>query len=159
MEDIALMPDSILKIHVEYAPEKYTPEARDMLAKLFNPDPKTRLGAESCVEIQEHPYFSEVNWARLEALELTPPFIPEAHTVHANSIAEVGEFNQGKWKKIKLTSEDEKHYEDPNNKVSFTYISEDNIQNELVEALIKEEKNPPKLDNVANEPKSCCAVL
>jgi serine/threonine protein kinase len=159
MEDIALMPDSILKIHVEYPPEKYNPEVKDLLEKLFNPDPKTRLGAESCVEIQEHRFFASIDWAKLEALELTPPFIPDPHTVNANSIAEVGEFNQGKWKKIKLTPEDEKHYEDAANKMSFTYISEENIQMELVEALIKEEKNPPKPDNVANDPKNCCAIL
>jgi len=159
MEETALLPEAILRLQVEYPPEKYTPEAKDLLEKLFNPDPKTRLGAESHMEIQEHPYFDSVDWAKLEALELTPPFVPDPHSVHANSIAEVGEFNQGKWKKIKLTPEDEKHYEDAANKVSFTYISEENMQMELVEALIKEEKNPAKPVDVAHDSNNCCALL
>jgi hypothetical protein len=52
--------------------------------------------------------------------------------VHADSIAEVGEFNKGKFSKIKLGPEDEKQYE------GFTFISPEGVQTELVTALEKQ---------------------
>lgn len=156
-------PQGVLKYKVEYPADKFAAPAKDLLEKLFVADPKARMGAESHIEIQEHPYFNpSMDWAKLEAMELPPPYMPDAHTVNAHSIAEVGEFNQGKFKKIKLTPEDEKNYEstDPSKPYSFTYISEENIQLELVEALIKQEKNPPKEHAASsNDPKNCCAIL
>jgi len=121
---------------------------------LFNPDVKKRLGANGPKEIKEHPYFSNIDWNRLEAKQVDPPFIPDARTVNANSIGEVGEFNKGKYRKIKLTPEDEKNYED------FTYISPDAVQEELVAALDKMDNPPPnQMPEQTEGPNGgCCSI-
>jgi serine/threonine kinase 32 len=44
-------------------------------------DPKKRLGCRSGVsnmeEIRSHGWFSQLDWARLEAKQLDPPFVPD----------------------------------------------------------------------------------
>jgi serine/threonine protein kinase len=129
MEENALKEDGVLKLDITYPPEEFPAEARDLLEKLFIVDPKQRLGARGVEEIKAHPFFSGIDWQKLAALETPPPFIPDGRTVNAQSIGEVGEFNKGKFKKMKLTEEDEKLYE------GFDYVSDDGIQAEIVMAL------------------------
>jgi serine/threonine protein kinase len=59
--------------------EDFTPEAQDLIAKLLEPNPEKRLGAQSIAEIKEHPWFAGIPWERLE--ELQPPFVPELSNV------------------------------------------------------------------------------
>ena len=92
-----------------------------LVAQLFEADPHKRLGANGIQEIQRHPFFASIDWTRLKALDLEPSFKPDvrlgqccflpwkhsvfpifihsflfeqSHTVHANSIGEVGELNK-----------------------------------------------------------------
>jgi len=144
-----------LKIDVDYPPENFTPEARDLLQKLFVADPMRRLGANGAHEIKAHPYFAGVDWYRLHALEIPPPFVPDARTVNASSIGEVGEFNKGKFRKIRMTPEDEKNYE------GFTYISSEWVQQELVQALQKMDsmsQAQQQQDESRKDSGSCCCV-
>jgi serine/threonine protein kinase len=141
MEQNALKDEGILKLEVEYPASKFSPECKDLLEKLFVVDPKKRLGAGGSHEIKEHPFFKDIDWEQLQSLAVTPPFIPDARTVHANSIGEVGEFPKRKFRKVKLTEEDEKNYE------NFTYISEEGVQEELVNALTKQDNPPTTLEN------------
>eukprot|EP00456_Euglypha_rotunda_P032565 TRINITY_DN25215_c0_g1_i1.p1 TRINITY_DN25215_c0_g1~~TRINITY_DN25215_c0_g1_i1.p1 ORF type:complete len:108 (+),score=24.19 TRINITY_DN25215_c0_g1_i1:98-421(+) len=90
MEQNALKDEGILRLEIEYPPSKFSLEAKDLLEKLFVVDPKKRLGAAGPHEIKEHPFFKSIDWERLQALELEPPFAPDARTVHANSIGEIG---------------------------------------------------------------------
>jgi serine/threonine protein kinase len=105
MEENAIKEGALanLRIEVDYPPDKFSLEARDLLQKLFIVDASKRLGAGGAHEIKQHPYFSSIDWHRLEALDVKVPFLPDARTVNANSIGEVGEFNKGKFKKIKIT--------------------------------------------------------
>jgi len=67
----------------------------------------------------------------------------------------VGEFNKGKFSRIKLGPEDEKQYE------GFTYINPEAVQIELVTALEKQD-NPPLHHELAPAAKSddtCCCIL
>jgi len=146
--------DGILKLDIEYPPDKINNVTRDLLQKLFVVDPSKRLGANGAHEIKAHPYFANIDWNKLQNLEVSPSFIPDARTVNAQSIGEVGEFNRGKFKKIKLTDEDEKMYQD------FTYNSDEWVQQELVTALKKQDNPPPNIQQQqqkANEP--CCVLL
>jgi len=148
--------EGILKLNIEYPPDKISPLCKDLLQKLFVVDPVKRLGANGAHEIKAHPYFESIDWNKLQALEVAPPFIPDPRTVHAQSIGEVGEFNRGKFKKIKLTEEDEKLY------ANFTYISDDWIQQELVTALKKQDSPlpPQEIDSPRkNNNIECCALL
>jgi len=128
---------------------------QDLLEKLFVVDPKKRLGAGGAHEIKEHPFFKEIDWEQLQSLAVVPPFIPDARTVHANSIGEVGEFSKRKFRKVKLTEEDEKNYE------NFTYISEEGVQEEIVMALAKQD-NPTAaadLDHIRQSGNGGCCLV
>lgn len=97
-----------------------------------------------------------MNWEALAAGEVEPPFVPDPRTVNANSIGEVGEFNNNKWKKLKLTEEDEKFYE------AFTYTSEKGVEEELLQAIIKQDQQLLEEGNKPKENKSstsCCIIL
>jgi hypothetical protein len=57
----------------------------------------------------------------------------QTRVVNAQSIGEVGEFNRGKFKNLKLTAEDEAHYD------QFPFIADDHLQHELVTALRRQD--------------------
>jgi len=155
MEQNALHDDGILRIEVDYPPSRFSPGARDLLEKLFISDPKKRLGSGGPHEVKEHPYFKEIDWERLQNQEIEPPFIPDSRTVHASSIGEVGEFSKRKFRRVKLTEEDAKHYED------FTYTSEEGVQQELLDAVMKMDNPPPRPQHDIARPvdnSNCCAI-
>mmetsp|Transcript_45399 Transcript_45399/g.52222 ORF Transcript_45399/g.52222 Transcript_45399/m.52222 type:complete len:528 (+) Transcript_45399:136-1719(+) len=51
--------------------------AKDVIAKLLNRKQSERLGTKNDLEeIQSHPWFADLDWEKLLAMELTPPFSP-----------------------------------------------------------------------------------
>lgn len=50
--------------------------AKDLLTKLLRPQPSSRLGAGGVHEIQEHPFFQDIDWKALADRKMTPPFKP-----------------------------------------------------------------------------------
>eukprot|EP01130_Rhizamoeba_saxonica_P001414 TRINITY_DN11274_c0_g1_i1.p1 TRINITY_DN11274_c0_g1~~TRINITY_DN11274_c0_g1_i1.p1 ORF type:complete len:445 (-),score=109.91 TRINITY_DN11274_c0_g1_i1:51-1385(-) len=54
-------------------PESMSSEARDLLSRLLDRNPDTRLSAEG---IKSHPFFSSIDWRQLEAKEIDPPWVP-----------------------------------------------------------------------------------
>ena len=76
--------DGILKEEVTfkniYPPLK--PDLIDLIIKLLNKDPLTRLGSQQGFkEIKNHPYFKLTNWMSLLKKETHAPFIPSQKTV------------------------------------------------------------------------------
>eukprot|EP00366_Plasmodium_knowlesi_P005044 XP_002262542.1 RAC-beta serine/threonine protein kinase,putative [Plasmodium knowlesi strain H] len=59
-------------------PRFLSPDAVDLLKKLFEKDPKKRLGsgATDAEEIKNHPFFKNINWTDLLNKKVTPPFKP-----------------------------------------------------------------------------------
>ncbi|KAL0476374.1 serine/threonine-protein kinase [Acrasis kona] len=55
-------------------PETLAPEAKDLITKLLDRDPETRLNAAG---IRNHPFYQSIDWDKLELQEITPPFIPD----------------------------------------------------------------------------------
>jgi len=55
-----------------------SPEAHDLIQRLLDKDPKTRLGAHGAEEIKNHKFFTSkgFNWG--EAKNWKPPMIPDA---------------------------------------------------------------------------------
>ncbi|XP_056403280.1 protein kinase C delta type-like [Hyla sarda] len=45
-----------------------------ILKELLNEEPKERLGYQGC--IRSHPFFRDIDWAKLDEVKLPPPFIP-----------------------------------------------------------------------------------
>jgi len=155
-EEKALKEEGILRLDIDYN-NKFTPEARDLLEKLFVVEPHLRLGSSGPHEIKEHPFFKSIDWQRLEAMDIEPPFRPDEYTVYAESVATVGDHNSKKHKKVTLEAKDDAIYE------KLVWVSEECVQEELLAALEKLD-NPPK-DGVIQKPQAqqenpcCCAVM
>ncbi|KND05118.1 AGC protein kinase [Spizellomyces punctatus DAOM BR117] len=62
---------NILDGEIEWPEDGISPEAKDLIHRLLNPDPKLRLQAEG---VKSHPFFSGVEWDKVR--EQPAPFIP-----------------------------------------------------------------------------------
>lgn len=54
-------------------------EAKDLVLKLVEKDPAKRIGcnAGGAEELKAHPFFRDIDWDKLYAKEITPPYIPK----------------------------------------------------------------------------------
>ena len=59
--------------HHHYNPSHY---AFDMCSKLLDRNPATRLGTVSFEDIASHPWFEGIDWEKLYAKQVIPPFKP-----------------------------------------------------------------------------------
>ncbi|KAM6983645.1 rhodopsin kinase GRK1b [Tautogolabrus adspersus] len=80
-------------------PAPYTPafskDCKAICEGLMEKDPAKRLGFKNngCDELKNQPFFTEINWGRLEAGMLPPPFVPDPKMVYAKDIDDVGAFS------------------------------------------------------------------
>ncbi|KAG9351693.1 hypothetical protein JZ751_022944 [Albula glossodonta] len=84
----------ILSDPVSY-PDNFGKDCKDICEGLMEKDPVKRLGFKNntCDELKAQVFFKEINWNRLEAGMLTPPFIPDPKMVYAKDIDDVGAFS------------------------------------------------------------------
>jgi len=54
-------------------PSYISPQAKDLLLKLLNKNPKQRLGVGDKNEIKRHPFFKGMDWTKLYNRENPPP--------------------------------------------------------------------------------------
>merc|ERR1712100_232718 len=47
--------------------------AKNLISRLLDSNPSTRLGSKGVNEIKNHPFFKDFNWIQAEQKELTPP--------------------------------------------------------------------------------------
>jgi len=151
-ENALLNKEGCCKIGPAYPPDKIEPDARDLLELLFEADPTKRIGKGGAKEIMAHKWFKEYDWDALAKMEMVPPYIPDNRTVHAESIGEVGQMDNNKFKKTKLTEEDDKIYE------SFHFSNPKSVQRELVAALVKMDA-PAQPVEVTEAASGCCTIL
>ena len=53
----------------------FTPGARDLLKKLMSRKEEERLGSkEGAAEVKRHPFYADINWAKLALKQLPTPF-------------------------------------------------------------------------------------
>lgn len=55
----------------------FSDNCKNLIESLLETNPKQRLGANGVEEIQKHPFFSSIDWKRLEQKKIEPPFIPD----------------------------------------------------------------------------------
>ncbi|XP_033027088.1 rhodopsin kinase GRK1-like [Lacerta agilis] len=101
----------ILNDPVTY-PEKFNAECKSCCEGLMVKDPAARLGFKDneCAELKKHPVFQKINWGRLEAGMVEPPFVPDPKVVYAKDIGDVGAFSTVKG--VVLDETDKAFYDD-----------------------------------------------
>ncbi|KIM33955.1 hypothetical protein M408DRAFT_18924 [Serendipita vermifera MAFF 305830] len=57
-------------------PEEMSPDARNLITRLLNREPEGRLGSEGAEEIKKHPFFKSIDFKKLLAKQIQPPFKP-----------------------------------------------------------------------------------
>lgn len=60
-------------------PPGIPPVARDLLRRLLAKEQSQRLGFRGIEEIFQHPFFADIDWARVENEETLPPIVPVPH--------------------------------------------------------------------------------
>ncbi|KAG7467030.1 hypothetical protein MATL_G00148900 [Megalops atlanticus] len=75
--------------------EKFSEVTKSFCEGLLEKEVDKRLGFKNgnCDELRAHPFFSNVNWRKLEAGILPPPFVPDSRTVYAKDLDDVGAFS------------------------------------------------------------------
>lgn len=54
-----------------------TPSAVDLISKLLTKNPEARLGSTfGATEIKEHPFFSKIDWPKMNERQIKAPYIP-----------------------------------------------------------------------------------
>ncbi|XP_074528370.1 rhodopsin kinase GRK1b [Halichoeres trimaculatus] len=73
----------------------FSKDCKAICEGLLDRDPVKRLGFKNncCDELKNQTFFSEINWGRLEAGMLPPPFVPDPKMVYAKDIDDVGAFS------------------------------------------------------------------
>jgi len=56
-------------------PNHFSPEVADIIKKFLARDPAERLQEPS--KIRSHPWFTDIDWEKLEGMEISPPFVPK----------------------------------------------------------------------------------
>ncbi|XP_076838683.1 rhodopsin kinase GRK1 [Brachyhypopomus gauderio] len=84
----------ILNDQVTYT-EKFSENAKSMCESLLAKQVDRRMGFRnrSCEELRAHPFFSSINWRKLNLGILPPPFVPDSKTVYAKNLDDVGAFS------------------------------------------------------------------
>jgi serum/glucocorticoid-regulated kinase 2 len=55
----------------------FSPEARDLIARMLEREPRQRIGYGGSHELKAHPFFRGFDWDRLLRKEVTPPWLPQ----------------------------------------------------------------------------------
>ncbi|XP_072904014.1 G protein-coupled receptor kinase 5-like [Hemitrygon akajei] len=88
--------------------EKFSAETRSICSMLLTKDPKERLGCQGggAAEVKQHPIFRNVNFKRLEASMLDPPFVPDPRAVYCKDVLDIEQFSTVKGVNLDPTDDD-----------------------------------------------------
>uniref|UniRef100_H3D8Q2 G protein-coupled receptor kinase n=1 Tax=Tetraodon nigroviridis TaxID=99883 RepID=H3D8Q2_TETNG len=157
------MKERMLTREVDY-PDNFSQNAKLLCGGLLAKEVEKRLGFKngSCDEIRAHPFFSGINWRKLNAGILPPPFVPDPRVVYAKSLDDVGAFSSVKG--VNLEDADRSFFDEfSSGNISIPW------QEEMIDMGIYRELNvwgpdggvPDDLrrESILEQPKSstCCA--
>uniref|UniRef100_A0A3Q1G9I2 G protein-coupled receptor kinase n=1 Tax=Acanthochromis polyacanthus TaxID=80966 RepID=A0A3Q1G9I2_9TELE len=138
----------VREVEEEYS-GKFSEDAKSLCKMLLAKDPSDRLGClgGSASEVKAHSIFRSINFKRLEAGMLQPPFIPDPQAIYCKDVLDIEQFSTVKG--VELEPKDESFY----SKVSTGSVSIP-WQNEMIETECFDELNvfdqdgtvPPDLD-------------
>ncbi|GIY30457.1 g protein-coupled receptor kinase 2 [Caerostris darwini] len=91
---------------------KFNEDAKSLCQELLKKTVKERLGSNAgrygSLEVKTHPFFKSINWKRLEAGILQPPFLPDPHAVYAKDVLDIEQFSTVKG--VNLDASDDSFY-------------------------------------------------
>uniref|UniRef100_A0A8C3C042 G protein-coupled receptor kinase 5 n=1 Tax=Cairina moschata TaxID=8855 RepID=A0A8C3C042_CAIMO len=87
---------------------KFSEEAKSICKMLLTKDMKQRLGCqgEGATEVKRHPFFKSMNFKRLEAGMLDPPFVPDPRAVYCKDVLDIEQFSTVKGVNLDQTDDD-----------------------------------------------------
>ncbi|KFP76708.1 G protein-coupled receptor kinase 5, partial [Acanthisitta chloris] len=87
---------------------KFSEEAKSICKMLLTKDVKQRLGCqgEGAAEVKRHPFFKSMNFKRLEAAMLDPPFVPDPRAVYCKDVLDIEQFSTVKGVNLDQTDDD-----------------------------------------------------
>ncbi|XP_058286279.1 G protein-coupled receptor kinase 4 isoform X3 [Hylobates moloch] len=102
--------DQRIKNDTEEYSEKFSEDAKSICRMLLTKNPSERLGCrgEGAAGVKQHPVFKDINFRRLEANMLDPPFCPDPHAVYCKDVLDIEQFSAVKG--IYLDTADEDFY-------------------------------------------------
>lgn len=99
-----------VKTETEEYSERFSENAKSICSMLLTKDPSKRLGCQSdgASAVKQHPIFKDINFTRLEANMLDPPFCPDPEAIYCKDILDIGQFSVVKG--VNLDTNDEIFY-------------------------------------------------
>uniref|UniRef100_A0A8D0VQ24 G protein-coupled receptor kinase n=1 Tax=Sus scrofa TaxID=9823 RepID=A0A8D0VQ24_PIG len=84
-----------LKEEVRFQHQSFTEEAKDICRLFLAKTPEQRLGSrEKSDDPRKHHFFKTINFPRLEAGLVDPPFVPDPSVVYAKDVDEIEDFSE-----------------------------------------------------------------
>ncbi|KAM8953411.1 rhodopsin kinase GRK7 [Pelodytes ibericus] len=84
-----------LEDEVVFQHPNFTPEAKAICTLFLAKNPAQRLGSRTNDDDpRKHPFFKCINFQRLEAGIVDPPFVPDPSVVYAKDIADIADFSE-----------------------------------------------------------------
>jgi len=104
--------DRRVKEATEDYSDRFSPSSRSVCEGLLQKVVSNRLGCSSgrhgVREVKIHPWFNTINWRRMEAGRISPPFEPDPHAVYAKDVLDIEQFSTVKG--VNLDQGDENFY-------------------------------------------------
>jgi G protein-coupled receptor kinase len=76
---------------------KFSEDAKSLCQQLLAKSPVQRLGGKAgrygAAIVKQHSFFQSLNWTRLEAGMVEPPFVPDPHAVYAKDVLDIEQFS------------------------------------------------------------------
>ncbi|XP_041033374.1 rhodopsin kinase grk7-a-like [Carcharodon carcharias] len=138
-----------LEDEVAFEHPKFTEESKDICRLFLAKNPEERLGCRGeNDDPRNHPFFKSINFQRLEARLIDPPFVPEPSMVYCKDIGDIADFSEVKG--VEITDQDKQYY-----KTFSTGAITIPWQEEMIDCGLFDELNDPtrreaKTDEMAN---------
>ncbi|KAH9522214.1 G protein-coupled receptor kinase 6 [Dermatophagoides farinae] len=101
-----------IKYEDEIYSKKFTEDSMLICRQLLQKKVRDRLGCSNdrygSREVKNHIFFMDINWKRLEAGLLEPPFVPDPHAVYAKDVLDIEQFSTVKG--VNIDSSDDQFY-------------------------------------------------
>lgn len=87
--------------------EKFSESAKQLCSALLRKDARERLGSmDDARDVREHTWFRSINWKRMEAVVVDPPFVPDPRAVYAKDVLDIEQFSSVRGVSIDNRDED-----------------------------------------------------